>query len=280
MGDDIGEQTTLPPLAPDESPSVEASDGPTADVVKELTAYLEGDDSRLGEVYRGLQRGLAANEIAEELEVSTAGFVSNNKTIIRALLEGQLPTSPTTAVQTARRLRTIARTHGLSRETHEYLDAQMEHLESLSVDPTARAREIERAKEQTNRAEATNRMGIYVYALPHYLRYPFDERTGKTLMKVGRSDSDIIQRFRHQTRTTALPEEPLLLRIYPTQAQTLQVEQTFHRLLQAADMSPVLTRSAGREWFITSLRFLDEVARTLQLPIEIVNDFEDAVDES
>lgn len=92
-------------------------------------------------------------------------------------------------------------------------------------------------------------------------------------MKVGRSDSDVIQRFRNQTRTTSLPEEPVLLRIYATgPGDNAEAEDAFHRLLVAADHSRSVTRSAGREWFVTSTRFTDEVARTLKLPIRIVND--------
>lgn len=133
--------------------------------------------------------------------------------------------------------------------------------------------EVKRAQEQTEEAESRNDVGIYVYALPHYLRYPFDAATGRTLMKVGRSDADVILRFRNQTRTTALPEEPILLRIYRTeQGANAAVESSFHRLLEAADHDRSVARTAGREWFVTSTRFLDEVARVHKLPVVIVND--------
>ena len=92
-------------------------------------------------------------------------------------------------------------------------------------------------------------------------------------MKVGRSDSDVITRFRAQTRTTALPEEPILLRIYQTGASA-SVETDFHRLLEAADHQRSVARTAGREWFVTSTRFLDEVARVLHLPVIVVNEAE------
>ena len=98
-------------------------------------------------------------------------------------------------------------------------------------------------------------------------------------MKVGRSDRDIIQRFRSQTRTTALPEEPILLRIYRTDgAGAALVETDFHRLLDAADHNRSVTKTAGREWFVTSTRFLDEIARVLKLPVVVVNDA-DVLDE-
>jgi hypothetical protein len=48
---------------------------PSDDVRAELVALLEADESRLGEVYRALQRGLTPREIAAELEIATPNFV-------------------------------------------------------------------------------------------------------------------------------------------------------------------------------------------------------------
>ncbi|MDH6246679.1 hypothetical protein M2432_004337 [Mycobacterium sp. OTB74] len=99
-------------------------------------------------------------------------------------------------------------------------------------------------------------------------------------MKVLRSDSDVIQRFRNQTRTTALPEEPIFLRIYKTELQSsANTEDRFHRLLEAADQHRSVAKTAGREWFVISTRFLDEVAQTLSLPIEVVNEVDITDDE-
>jgi hypothetical protein len=135
--------------------------------------------------------------------------------------------------------------------------------------------EVQRATEQTQQAEARNEVGVYVYALPHYIRHPYDHATGRTLLKVGRSDRDVIMRFRNQTRTTALPEEPILLRIYRTNGDSAAPAETvFHRLLDAADHSRTIGKSAGREWFLTHTRFLDEIARTLSLRIDLINEGE------
>ena len=245
---------------------------PTDDVRAELVALLEADESRLGQVYRGLQRGLDAAAIAEELGVGTSNFVWNNERFAKTLLDGNLPTAPTVALGAARKFRSILRSSHLSAAARSYLETNLQELERRANDETARVVEVQRAKEQTQVAEARNEIGIYVYALPHYLRYPFEPDSGRTLMKVGRSDSDIIVRFRNQTRTTALPEEPILLRIYRTDGAAAPVESDFHRLLEAADHSRSVARSAGREWFVTSTRFLDEVARVLKLSVEVVND--------
>lgn len=162
-----------------------------------------------------------------------------------------------------------------------YLDANLVELERRADDPEARSAEIEIAERKTQAVESRNDRGIYVYALPHYLHYPMDASSGHTLMKVGRSDSDVIMRFRNQTRTTALPEEPILLRVYRAsqEASTVNLEATFHRLLEAAAHSRSVARTAGREWFVTSTRFLDEVARALNLAIDVVNDYEATEDE-
>jgi hypothetical protein len=54
-------------------------------------------------------------------------------------------------------------------------------------------------------------------------------------------------RFRSQTRTTALPEEPVLLRIYRTNGDSaVPAEATFHHLVDAADHSRTLGNS--RRW--------------------------------
>jgi hypothetical protein len=82
-------------------------------------------------------------------------------------------------------------------------------------------------------------------------------------------------RFRNQIRTTALPEEPILLRIYQANGDSAaHAEAAFHRLLDAADHSRTIGRSAGREWFLTHTRFLDEIARTLGLRIAVINEGE------
>jgi hypothetical protein len=163
----------------------------------------------------------------------------------------------------------------LSSAARAYLQSNLDELERRANDPARLDEEAQRASEQTEQAEARNEVGVYVYALPHYIRYPYDQASGRTLLKVGCSDRDVIMRFRSQTRTTALPEEPILLRIYRTSRDAAApAEATFHRLLDAADHSRTIGKSAGREWFLTHTRFLDEIGRTLGLPIDVINESE------
>jgi hypothetical protein len=246
---------------------------PTGDVTEELTELVEADETRLGEVYRGLHRNMTADQIAADLGVATSNFVWNYSQTLKALLEGDLPVKPTVALATARKFRALLRRHRLSFATRQYLQTNLAELERRASDTAARVAETEEAQEHTEKAEARNEVGIYAYVLPHYLRYPFDEDTGRTLIKVGRSDSDVIQRFRAQTRTTALPEEPILLRIYRTDGRSnAEIESDFHRLLEAADHARSAARTAGREWFVTSTKFLDELARIMRLSVVVVNE--------
>jgi hypothetical protein len=245
---------------------------PTADVKAEILQHLEHRDStRLWPVYDGIQRGLSADEIAAQLEVSTSNFVWNYTQTLNALTAGKLPGSPSMALASARTFRRLLREGSWSDETRNYLQHNMDELQRIADNEVARKAEDERAQIKTELAESKNVPGIYVYALPHYLRYRFDA-SGRTLMKVGHSESDPIRRFRNQVRTTALPEEPILLRIYriPEGHSSADIEGQFHRMLEAADHYRSVARTAGREWFVTSTRFLDELAKTLNLGIEVV----------
>lgn len=249
---------------------------PSEEVRAEIVSFLEQDNSRAGQVYRLQVKGLSPQQIAEELDVASSGFVWGSARQVRALLEGDLPTAPTVARRGARKFRSVQKSGAWSPEASDYLEHQTRELERRINDDSARAAEVQRAKSETEKAEARNEVGVYVYSLPHYLLHPYEPDSGRTLMKVGRSDSDVIQRFRNQTRITALPEEPVLLRIYRIgNGETAEAEKTFHRLLEAADHYRSVARTAGREWFVTSTRFLDELARALRFDTVIVNEVDD-----
>lgn len=246
----------------------------------EIEEYLEGDESRLGDVYRGLQDGLTADEIAEKLGVATAYFVWNYSTMINALLDRKLPQAPTVALQSARKFRTLLKRDWSPPVRQRLLD-DLAILEARATDVEAIAEEVSSAQKQTESAEAAATTGIYVYALPHYLRYPFDPDSGRTLLKVGRSDRDVILRMREQTRTTALPEEPVLLRIYPTdESKSSDVEARFHRTLRAFDHGRTVERMAGREWFLTTTQALDALASLMDLSPIVVNNDADFLEDS
>jgi hypothetical protein len=161
-----------------------------------------------------------------------------------------------------------------SDSTRKELERRLAILEERAADPGLRRVEDKEAVEAPTEAEEHGVPGIYVYSLPYY-----DEESGHTLLKVGRADRSVIRRFREQTRTTALPEDPVLLRVYPCQEDaSIRVERKFHGLLEAADHDRSKARTGGTEWFLTSLRFLDEIATTLDLEIRQITELAEGFD--
>jgi hypothetical protein len=62
------------------------------------------------------------------------------------------------------------------------------------------------------------------------------------------------------------------MRIYPVDASS-DAERQFHGFLRDADHDGVRGTRTGAEWFLTSLKFLDRIAKTLGLEVRIINDF-------
>jgi hypothetical protein len=246
---------------------------PSEEVRAELERYLESDPSVLGDVWRRTRAGETRDQIQAARGANSSSFVWGFNRIASALLTGSLPGAPTIALATARRYRQILKEATLSPEARETLEINLRELERRSSNTVARDAEDRNALKATAEVEAVSPSGIYVYALPHYLRYPYDPESGRTLLKVGHSERDVIQRFRAQKRTTALPEEPILLRVYETNGQpTAEVERQIHTILEAADHARSTARTAGTEWFLTSLRLLDALATALNLKTRVVND--------
>ncbi len=103
--------------------------------------------------------------------------------------------------------------------------------------------------------------GVYVYTFPQYWRSPTVSGTRRTLLKIGMST-----RIGEQARGTVMPGEPLILRVYQSaSSEPRDLERTFHRLLNAADHTRENNNAGGREWFETSVEFLDTIPTVLGL---------------
>jgi hypothetical protein len=236
-------------------------------VQAEIVSALENDETRQGDVWRGLSAGKSREKIAEELGISTSGFVSNYSRFARSMVTGVLPTAPSMIRGCLSATKGFLARHSdsLSEAAQRELSGQIRRLEALTENEETAELEDEQVRKSARAAESLDISGIYVYTLPHYFRQPVlpadgDTLTARTLMKVGMAQNDVIRRFRKQERNTALPEDPWLLRVYACSGEVHQTEQSIHRLLRAADHRQSMGRSAGTEWFLTSLRFLDEVA--------------------
>lgn len=239
----------------------------------EVDDILSADNSLLGRVYRYDLEGLTAQEMAEREDTATANFVSKYRRFIHGLRTGEIPTSPTISKELASRVRTWLKRNDLSPDLRKSLEEYESLLNSRADDASAQSEEVENAVEKTKAAEAVGTPGIYVYTLPHYLRYPYDMETGRTLLKVGHSSVDALYRANSQGRLTALPEDPILLRIYPAEGSA-EAERDFHGWLRDADHSASPTRRAGSEWYVTSTKFLDRIARARGMEVQVITEFE------
>ena len=94
---------------------------PTPEVRAELESHLDDDTSRTGDVHRLLDEGLTDQQIADRLGVGTANFVWNQRVILRTLLDGEIPQSPSVVAQVSRKIRTVMRSDMLSPASKSYL---------------------------------------------------------------------------------------------------------------------------------------------------------------
>ena len=235
---------------------------------------------KLGEGPPGLvynlmkERAYTQQEMAEELGFSR-GFVWAASTALNVMRTGVVPKAHATAAAIKRQIRGFIRRHGsiiddgrLGEEALSYLTDLADQCERVvqSTFPRRQAAAV------TAAANLDGRPGVYVYTLPHYLNKPMkpaedDLANDRTLFKVGMSSVDAKHRVQQQV-STGLPEPPMLLRIYECeQDKAADVERVFHRVLNAFDHNPMYHRGAGKEWFLSSLTALDELARVLRLNI-------------
>ena len=240
-----------------------------SDLVRiEIETYLTADDSLLGEVWRLTRKGLSDDEIRLARGAANPNFIWNYRRHIDSLLLGTLSDGPAMLRNNSQIFKRVLKHASLSEEARQYLKQMLEEMERRIASRDEREQEEFVAVEATKKVEGQGLIGIYVYSLMHYLRYPYDPNSGRTLLKVGRSDRDVIKRFREQTRTTALPEEPVLLRVYETGTQdAAEIEKKIHAFLEAADHDRSSARTGGTEWFLTNLKFLDHIASSMSLSI-------------
>ena len=243
---------------------------PSPQVRAELVSFLEQDETLMGEVYRKKRDGISNDDIQKAQGAAYPNFIPSYQRHIRSLLEGDIANKISILNQTAAHFRRALKYPAISNDTKVYLNLGLQEIEERKSDSGLVEKTTKQVLKSSDALEKSFTPGIYVYSLMHYLNYPYHPDSGRTLMKVGKSYRDVITRFREQTRTTALPEEPVLLRIYENTnsgSELNEVEKMFHSLLEAADHDRSTARTGGTEWFLTSLKFLDKVADTLKMNI-------------
>lgn len=236
-----------------------------------IEACLDADDTNLGGVWR--QSQLTGEDLhairAEVSPVQPATYFRKYLAFLSFLRDEDASGIDGHERQAGTQIRRFVSRHRaalpsvLATELTDRADQILERIETPEVRSQARARlaKIERIAVP----------GIYVYALPHYLLHPVapsvdDVEADRTLMKVGMSDRDTMRRFRQQQRSTELPEDPELLRVYVGELDSYaNVERHIHELLRAADHRQARGNAVSTEWFLTSLKFIDAIAGTLGL---------------
>ena len=244
----------------------------------EIENALMGDALRLGDVFRARDTdgNYDVHRIADDLGLGTAGPVYSNMGMIQTLLEcRRLTDGPIRARRRARMLRSFAKRHAnaLSLDTRQRLDELATEHDRIAVDEEAIVRENEGLEQRSGSEAPSGLAGIYVYTFPHYIKYPVvptdeDDTNPRTYLKVGSSGTDMVARVKQQ-KTTAIPEPPVILRMYTCpDGEIEKTERKIHNHLAAADHNPNRSTGAGKEWFLTHLRFVDSTAELLGLKLE------------
>lgn len=201
-----------------------------------------------------------------------------------ALRFGILPKGTSMARQIAARMKSVMRRHDFSANTRAVLDRNIAALEKIVTDTDLIEDEQLKAEavEQSVEDRLRGCSGVYVFTYPHYLRHPThpsaesEKMPDRTLLKVGFTDKDILERVNQETSGTGVPEHRRVLRAYLLMEDNGQtnynIEQEFHGLLDSAGHAGPKRGSTehqrgGKEWFSTNVDFLDKVATLLKLEI-------------
>ncbi|NIL81098.1 GIY-YIG nuclease family protein [Rhodococcoides kroppenstedtii] len=248
---------------------------------EEIAEFIATQEGRIGDVYRLSLEGLDPAQIAARLNVETAGFVYSYRANIDAALDGRIANGPTLLKQTRSALNGLI-SKGRAQLSVEALDLLASHRNLVNqaladLDPVMEAQaDAEAKRAEVLQVESLKGLaGIYAFSYGWYIEKPVGDDEINTLIKVGRS-IDVAARINEHRRGARahIPEPLVSLRVYATdQLKLSDVERTFHRLLSTAGhvnprretQESRRQNEVGREWFLTNVDFLDEIASTLHL---------------
>ena len=247
----------------------------------ELKKLLRDDDKLLGTIFALYEQGITnAQELAKKSGAANRGVVYNNLNILKALLDGEMPTGASISRHSIRAIERIMRNNEVSKELVSYFEDLRRALQENSENLSALIYDRERLERNSNKLseKASNYShAIYVYSFPTYLHYGTIEDPDLIWLKMGSTRNSVWQRIVEQNRQTSMPEDPKLLRIYHKDGIDLTVyEKKFHDTLERVghERSAASRSRAGREWFATTLSALDALAELMELRIESEVDFE------
>ncbi len=242
----------------------------------ELELALAADDKLLGQIFLLTQKGITnAKELTEQSDASNRGVVYNNLAMMKALLDGQMPTGATVSRHSAYAVgRLLKNNPNFPSEVKTYLVDLKVQLINNSESLNAVLHDQEQIDSQSEKlAEQASRIqnGIYVYSFPTYLHFGTIEDEGVSWFKIGSTKNSVWQRIVEQNRQTSMPEDPKLLRIYHKSEMDIDaIEKKFHSTLDRVghERSSARRTKAGTEWFATTLDAIDAIAELMDLQIE------------
>ena len=253
---------------------------PSPEVLSEINQALRNNTGALGKVARAISDGVTS--ISEMVSIgagANSGHAGNLARVYNFIQDRNPPSAPSRAAIAGRSIGGLLRDNpDLSEQAITYLRELRQLADSIEKNDEAVADEqiqLKKASEElTKKVEKLG--GVYVYTFPTYLMVPAKVDPERFWLKIGQTGRVVEKRVSDQLRSTAMPEDPVILRVYTepsgdslgSEADYAALEKKFHKLLMSAGHSKTSARSGGTEWFATTLEFLDEIAETLDLDIE------------
>jgi hypothetical protein len=241
-------------------PSDSESDG-DKQLLAELDAAFRADQHRLGEVYRCIyDREMSDVAIQAELGLATLGTIGHVKRSIRAIRDGWNPPGLGPAKLARNELGRLLREFNFSEPVRERLRHRYDALDSNVEQVIERRVEtsIDEAASHPDNLDTAIIAGVYVWTIGTYLENE-DDRS-QTWFRIGCSD-DVLQRMRDHRANVKLPEPLILARVFSNERYNpKELESHFHQICCAAAHERAKVNNRDREWFRTSLDFLDRYA--------------------
>lgn len=247
----------------------------------ELKTHIRNDTKLLGEVFVLSEQGVQPKEMVSQEVAANVAVIYQNKQMLRAILERELPSSSAIALYAAR---AVSR---LLKSNPDMSAGCLAYLEALARDLRARAEDAQAViADQTTLVEVSESLArrvqdlseaIYVYSFPTYLHFGKIDDSDVKWLKIGTTRNAVWQRIVDQSRQTSMPEDPVLVRVYHREGADLaSIERKFHKtLLSVGHEQGSATRvKAGTEWFATTEEALDALADLMGLEIETSFTFE------
>jgi len=248
----------------------------SAEAADELRALCRNDDLSFGRVFALIESGVTSNkEIVAQGGGGNTGAVGINRQIIDAVISGKIPNSSSIATYAYRTINRLQKSGGpLSRELTAYLTGLVFELKAKSLDETAirqSTHEVQKESKSLEKLLSGTTNAIYVYSYPTYLRVGTAENPELSWFKIGYTDNEVGIRILSQARQTAMPEDPVIVRVYHKEGVAAQdLESKYHQTLDAfkQQRSSHKNQKSGKEWFATDLERLDAIAALLDLSVE------------